>query len=81
MRERLEQRLAELQNELAAGQKMQSDLDTKRAQLQTTMLRIEGAIHVIEEVLQAEPAPVLEPSTTLPPLPPSGNGAEQARPA
>lgn len=81
MRERLEQRLIELQNEFAAGQKMSNELDTKRAQLQATMLRIAGAIHVIEEVLHAESAPALEPSTTVSPPPPSGNGAEQTRPS
>jgi hypothetical protein len=81
MREHLERRLAELQKELVAGQKMQNELDAKRAQLQATMLRIEGAIHVIEEVLQAEPTPAIEPSTTVPPPPPPGNGAEQTRPA
>ena len=81
MRERLKQRLVELQNELAAGQKMQTELDAKRAQLQATMLRIEGAIHVIEEVLQAEPTPAIEPSATAPPPPSPGNGAEQARSA
>lgn len=79
MRERLEQRLAELQNELSAGQKMQTELDEKRAQLQATMLRIAGAIQVIEEVLHAEPAPALESSST--PSPPSGNGAAQVTPA
>ena len=78
MRERLEQRLAELQNELAAGQKMQTELDAKRAQLHATTLRIAGAIQVIEEVLQAEPAPALAPSMTAPPPPTAG--AERARP-
>lgn len=81
MRERLEQRLAGLKNELASGQRMQTELDAKRAQLQATMLRIEGAIHLIEEMLQSEPAPALEPGAAVPPPPSLGNGAEQARPA
>jgi len=78
----LEQRLIELQNELAAGQKMQTELNAKRAQLQATTLRITGAIQVIEKVLQAEPGPAPAPGTSVtapPPLP--GNGVEQARPA
>lgn len=79
MRDRLEQRLAELQNERAAGQKMQAELDAKRAQLHATMQRIAGAIQVIGEVLQAEPAPALAPSMAAPP--PPGDGAERARPA
>lgn len=57
MRNRLEQRLAELRNELMVGQKMSNELDVKRAELQTTMLRIAGAIQVIEEVLQTEIPP------------------------
>ncbi len=44
MRERLEQRLAGLQNQLAAGQKMQTELDAKRAQSHATMLRIAGSL-------------------------------------
>lgn len=47
MRERLEQRLIELQDELAAGQKMSNELDTTRVQLQATMLRIAGATQMI----------------------------------
>lgn len=81
MRERIKQRLTELQNELATGQKMQAELDAKRAELQTTMLRIEGAIQIIKEMLQAEPAPTVEPSITAPPAPSPGNEPEQARPA
>jgi uncharacterized coiled-coil protein SlyX len=56
MRERLEQRLADLKNELASGQRMSADLDQKRAELQATMLRIAGAVQVLEEMLSAEPA-------------------------
>ena len=59
MRERLEQRLVELKSELEAGQKMLAELDTKRANLQTTMLRITGAAQVIEELLATEPEPAL----------------------
>ena len=44
MRERLEQRLAELQNEPPAGQKMQAELDAKRAPSHATMLRIAGSL-------------------------------------
>lgn len=74
MRDRLEQRLAELRNELAAGQKMSNELDAKRAELQATMLRIAGAIQVIEEVLQPESAK--EPAAK----PAAAAGAPLARP-
>jgi chromosome segregation ATPase len=51
MREQLENRLEELRAELEAGQKMLNDLDTKRENLRQTLLRISGAIQVLEEEL------------------------------
>ena len=57
MREQLEKRLTELKSEFEAGQKMLADLDAKKAELQTTMLRISGAIQVIEEMLAQDSAP------------------------
>ena len=51
MREQLEKRLAELKSEFEAGQKMLADLERKRKELETTLLRISGAIQVIEEML------------------------------
>jgi hypothetical protein len=46
--------LAELQDELAAGQKILAELDAKRTETQATMLRIAGAAQVLEELLRAE---------------------------
>ncbi len=60
MNKRLEERLAELQKEFDAGQKMLAELDAKRQNLTTTLLRIEGAMQVIREMLQeagGEPPP------------------------
>jgi hypothetical protein len=74
MRDRLEQRLSELRNELTAGQKLSQELDTRRAELQGTMLRIAGAIQVIEELLQAEPAGGPAPGPTPVAAAPGGNG-------
>ncbi len=54
MKEQLEKRLAELKAEYEAGQKMLADLEKKRSELQATLLRISGAIQVIEEMLQQE---------------------------
>lgn len=51
MREQLEKRLAELKSEFEAGQNMLADLERKRKELETTLLRISGAIQVIEEML------------------------------
>ncbi len=57
MKEQLEKRLAQLKSEFEAGQKMLADLDTKRKEIEATMLRISGAIQVIEEMLaQEQPA-------------------------
>lgn len=57
MRAILEQRLAALRAEYEAGQQMLAELEQRQAQLQTTMLRISGAIQVIEEVLNEEAPP------------------------
>ena len=56
MKEQMEKRLGELKNELAAGEKLLAELHAKQSSLQQTMLRISGAIQVLEEMLgpQAE---------------------------
>jgi FkbM family methyltransferase len=51
MREALEQRLSALKAELASGEKMLADVEAKRAELRDTLLRISGAIQVLEEEL------------------------------
>ena len=51
MRDQLQQRLNELSSEFEAGQRLMADLDAKRANLQESMLRISGAIQVLEEEL------------------------------
>lgn len=56
MRERLEQRLAELKAEYESGQKMLADLEARRAELKNTLLRISGAVLVLEEELGKENA-------------------------
>jgi hypothetical protein len=54
MQTRLEQRLQELRSEFEAGQKMLLELEQKRANLEQTLLRISGAIQVLEELLAAD---------------------------
>ena len=49
MKEQLEKRLSELKTEFEAGQKMMADLDSKQANLRDTLLRISGAIQILEE--------------------------------
>ncbi len=56
MQVRLEQRLSELKAEYQAGQKMLAELEAKQADLRQTMLRISGAIQVLEELLAASSA-------------------------
>ena len=53
MNERLELRLKELRTEFEAGQKALAELEAKQLKLSNTMLRISGAIQVLEELLQS----------------------------
>lgn len=70
MRERLDQRLAELKAEYRAGQNVLAELDAKQKDLEQTLLRISGAIQVLEEILDTDhqiadppsPALVVSPS-------------------
>lgn len=54
MRERLEQRLQELKAEYESGQKMLADLEARQQELRNTLMRISGAILVLEEELERE---------------------------
>lgn len=69
MRQRLQKRLQELKSELEAGHKVLANIDERRTNLEHTMLRIQGAIQVLEEELAndngasegaSEPIAVLE---------------------
>lgn len=51
VREQLEQRLSSLKREYHDGQTAIADLQAKMSALQATMLRISGAIQVLEEEL------------------------------
>ena len=54
MDEHLKRRLAELRIEYETGQKEASQLQTKLDELNRTLLRISGAIQVLEEMLASE---------------------------
>lgn len=54
MKQQLEQRLKELKAEFESGQKMLTDLEAKQANMRNTLLRISGAIQVLEEELAKE---------------------------
>jgi predicted nuclease with TOPRIM domain len=54
MKDQLEQRLKELKVEFESGQKMLAELEVKQANLRESLLRISGAIQVLEEELAKE---------------------------
>jgi len=54
MKEQLEQRLVELKTQFESGRKLLNDLENQQANLRTTLLRLSGAIEVLEEVLGKE---------------------------
>jgi hypothetical protein len=56
MRERLAARLKTLRDEHESGRRMLADLDARREDLHQTLLRISGAIQVVEELLTDEEA-------------------------
>lgn len=51
MREQIEKRLSELQTEFEVGQKVMAELEIRQANLRSTLLRIGGAMQVLEELL------------------------------
>ncbi len=51
MKEQIQERIEQLKAEYESGQKMLADLETQESNLRTTMLRISGAIQVLEELL------------------------------
>jgi uncharacterized coiled-coil protein SlyX len=53
MDDRLQARLSELRIEYSKGEQTLADLETKTANVRATMLRISGAIQVLEELTQA----------------------------
>ena len=53
LRQTAQTRLATLRTELANGRDALTQLEARRAQIAETLLRIEGAVQVLEEVLQA----------------------------
>lgn len=67
MQEKLENRLKELREEYAAGQKVMAELQNRQADLHQTLLRISGAIQVLEEISQSA-APATTESSDQPPL-------------
>ncbi|MDB9422628.1 hypothetical protein [Microcystis aeruginosa] len=51
MKEQIKERIEQLKAEYESGQKMLADLEIQESNLRTTMMRISGAIQVLEELL------------------------------
>ena len=51
MKQQLEQRLQQLKTEFESGQKLLTDLQTRETEVEKSLLRISGAIQVLEEEL------------------------------
>ncbi len=51
MKQQLQQRLEELKAEYESGKKVAAELEAKQANVRDTLLRIAGAIQVLEEEL------------------------------
>jgi predicted nuclease with TOPRIM domain len=60
MREQLQKRLDVLKNEFQTGQTRLRDLEQQGTQLRETLLRISGAIQVLEELLAGEKSQGIE---------------------
>jgi hypothetical protein len=54
MKEQIEARINELKGQLEEGNKMVGELEAKRTNLMYTLLRINGAIQVLVELVQKE---------------------------
>lgn len=67
MKEKLEKRLAELKQEYESGKKMILELETKQSNLRDTLLRISGAMQILEEALseKIQESSEISPETKL----------------
>ena len=52
MRDQIHERLNQLKSEFESGQKVLRDLEVRQQEVRDTLLRIGGAIQVLEEVLK-----------------------------
>ena len=79
MREQLETRLAELEREFSAGEQQLRDIEGQQIRLRETLLRIDGAMHVLRELLSRKQA-AEQPSDSTGDLAamPDGNGSGAA---
>ena len=64
VRKQLEIRLQSLKNEFAVGQQKLAELEAQEANLRNTLLRISGAIQVLEEELARADSAAIEAGET-----------------
>jgi len=64
MREQMEERLSSLHAEFKAGQEILAELETRQSNVRSTLVRISGAIQVLEELLKEGPSVPFSPDTT-----------------
>ena len=62
MRKQIEERLSALQTEFKSGQEILNDLEQKQLDVRNTLIRISGAIQVLEELLSKESSPLINSS-------------------
>jgi hypothetical protein len=65
MRNQLEERLRALKAEFESGQRMLADLESREASLRETLLRISGAIQVLEELLATDASGMVQPTESV----------------
>jgi hypothetical protein len=65
MREQLQQRLEQLKKEFEAGQGWLEEMERQATFLRETMLRISGAIQVLEELVRGETLPAANGSESV----------------
>lgn len=69
MKQQLEQRLKELRSEFESGQKAFAELEHRQVELESTLMRISGAIQVLEEELAKESEPDSENASQFEEIP------------
>lgn len=57
MKEQIDSRIESLKREFEAGESQLRDLDAQRVRVHEAMLRISGAVQVLEELRDGEAAP------------------------
>lgn len=79
MKAQLTQRLADLRTRFESGQKLMTDIEIQQANLRTTLLRLSGAIQVLEEELGRADALSADSETSTHDL--SGSASASRRPS